>query len=82
MVPTSQSKKNGTLLTVTIDYTVSGNTVTLTTGAVADDEIEINPEEYNFFRSTSTGWTKYTTGVTQKMKDGTLDVTRVRHAVF
>lgn len=75
-------KQNGTLLTVTVDYTVSGNTVTLTSGATANDQIEIDPQEYNFFRSTSSGWTKYSTGVNQKMKDGTLDVTRVRHADF
>lgn len=74
--------QNGTELTVTVDYTVSGNTVTLTTGATAGDTIVIDPQEYNFFRSTASGWTKYTTGTTQKLKDGSLTVNRIRHRDF
>ena len=72
-----------TTTTLTInDYNVSTNTVTLTSGASAGDIITINPEEYNFFRNTPSSYQKYTTGVVQKTKSGTLTVNRVRHADF
>ena len=76
-------KKNGTTLTVTTDYTISGNTVTLTSGAAADDVIVVDTNEYNFYRHVAFAqWVQYNTGITHNFKDGIRSVNKLRHVSF
>jgi len=77
--------KNGTKIYQVIDYTVSGGNITLVNGATAGDTIEVDPSEYNFYRHTYTGWTKYTLdhGIRRKMVQTLGDrVTQIRHVSF
>ena len=56
-----QVYQNGTQLGILTDFTVSGNEITLTTPAASGDIIEIDPNEYWFYRYVfGSGWAKYT----------------------
>lgn len=64
-------------------YSVTSSTVTLNTGASAGDIVTIDPSEYNFFKYVAgSGWTKYSTGITHKYKNGTRTVDKLRHVTF
>jgi hypothetical protein len=51
---------DGVLKYTSLDFTVNGNTVTLTTPASGGELIEVDANEYNFYRFAPGGWTKYT----------------------
>lgn len=78
--------QNGTRLTYLVDFTVSGNTVTLTTPAAAADVIEIDPNEYCFYRyNFGSGYSKYTLDHGARRRTITTlgdQLTKVRDAVF
>jgi len=78
--------KNGTRLYISTDYTVSGNTVTLSTPAASGDIIEIDPNEYCFYRYVyGSGYAKYTLdhGVRRKSLTTLGDqLTKIRHETF
>ena len=76
--------KNGTKL-LSSAYTISGNTVTLTTAASADDVIVVDPMEYGFLHHTPyIGWRPYTLdhSVYRKMTNGTSTVEKLRYVTF
>jgi len=77
--------KNGERLYRVTDFTVSGNTVTLVNPAAANDLIEIDPNEYTFYRHAPGGWTAYT--LDHSVRRSTITtlgtpVTKIRHATF
>jgi hypothetical protein len=75
--------KNGTTLSNNTDYTISGNTVTLTSGATAGDTIVVDTNEYNFYKHVAFAqWSKYSTGITHNFKDGIRSVNKLRHVTF
>jgi len=65
------------------DYSISGNTVTLTSGATASDIIEIDTNEYKFYRYVPyAAWAEYNTGLVHNFKDGIREVKKLRHVSF
>jgi|TARA_R110002124_G_scaffold217995_2_gene383820 hypothetical protein len=64
-------------------YSLNGTTVTLATGATVGDTIEIDTNEYKFYRYVAyAAWAPYTTGVVHKFKDGVREVKKLRHVSF
>lgn len=72
-----------TTLSSSSHYSISGNTVTLTSGASAGDVIEIDTNEYAYYRHVAfAAWVKYTTGIVHKFKVSTRSVNKLRHVNF
>ena len=78
--------KNGTQLGNITDFTVSGNTVNLVTPATSGDIIEIDPNEYCFYRYVfGAGYSKYTLDHGARRKTLTTlgdQLTKIRHEAF
>jgi len=78
--------QNGTQLGILTDFTVSGNQITLTTPAASGDIIEIDPNEYCFYRYVfGSGWAKYTLDHSIRRKTLTTlgdQLTKIRDATF
>lgn len=51
---------NGVQKYIITDFTVSGNTVTLNTPVAEGDIVQIDANEYGFYRHAPAGWTRYT----------------------
>ncbi len=65
------------------DFTVSGNTVTLTTGVADGDVVSIDSNEYKYYQYVPyAAWTQLNTGIIHKFKDGVRKVKKLRHVVF
>ena len=65
------------------DFTVSGNTVILTTGVSVGDVVSIDPNEYKYYQYVPfAAWTQLNTGLIHKFKDGIRKVKKLRHVVF
>ena len=65
------------------DFTISGNTVTLTTGVAEGAVVSIDPNEYKYYQYVPyTAWTQLNTGIIHKYKDGIRKVLKVRHVSF
>ena len=72
-----------TTLTVSTHYSLNGTTVTLGTGASVGDTIEIDTNEYKFYRYVPfAAWAPYTTGIVHNFKDGIRQVKKLRHVSF
>ena len=78
--------KNGTQLGSITDFTVSGNTVNLVTPATSGDIIEIDPNEYCFYRYVfGAGYSKYTLDHGARRKTLTTlgdQLTKIRNEAF
>ncbi len=74
---------NTTTLSASSHYSLDGTSVTLSSGASAGDIIEIDTNEYKFFRYVPfAAWSAYNTGITHKFKDGIRQVKKLRHVSF
>ena len=74
---------NTTTLSVSSHYSLNGTSVTLSSGASAGDIIEIDTNEYKFFRYIPfAAWSAYNTGIVHKFKDGIRQVKKLRHVSF
>jgi hypothetical protein len=76
---------NGVRQYLLTDFTVSGSTVTLTTPAAEGDIVEVDPNEYSFYRYEPSGWTKY--AIDHSVRRSCLDtfgnqIKKIRDAAF
>lgn len=74
--------RSGTTTTLS-GYSQNSTSVTLTTGATVGDIIEIDTNEYKFYRYVPfAAWAPYTTGIVHKFKDGIRQVKKLRYVSF
>ena len=74
--------RSGTTTTLS-GYSQDATSVTLSTGATVGDIIEIDTNEYKFYRYVAfAAWAPYTTGIVHKFKDGIRQVKKLRHVSF
>ena len=72
-----------TTLSASSHYSLDGTKVTLSSGASVGDIIEIDTNEYKFFRYVPfAAWSAYNTGIVHKFKDGIRQVKKLRHVSF
>jgi len=82
-VVTKTTGSTTTTLTVSTHYSISGNTVTLGTGATVGDTITVDTNEYKYYRYVAySAWAPYTTGIVHNFKDGVRTVSKLRHVSF
>jgi hypothetical protein len=76
-------KTSGSTTTTLSGSTLDATSVTLSSGVLAGDIIEIDTNEYKFFRYVPfAAWAPYTTGIIHKFKDGIRQVKKLRHISF
>ena len=76
-------KTSGGVTTTLTGSTVDATSVTLSSGVLAGDIIEVDTNEYKFYRYVPfAAWAVYTTGITHKFKDGVREVKKLRHVSF
>jgi hypothetical protein len=76
-------KTSGSTTTTLSGSTLDATSVTLSSGVLAGDIIEIDTNEYKFFRYVPfAAWAPYTTGIIHKFKDGIRQVKKLRHVSF
>jgi len=65
---------NGTRKYLSLDFTSTGTTITFNSGLSVDDEVKIDPAEYNFFKHVYGSWNKVNlpSGVRRKKFTGSL----------
>ena len=76
-------KTSGSTTTTLTGATLDATSVTLSSGVLAGDIIEVDTSEYKFYRYVPfAAWAPYTTGITHKFKDGVRQVKKLRHVSF
>lgn len=76
-------KTSGGTTTTLSGSTLSATSVTLSSAASAGDIIEVDTNEYKFFRYVPyAAWVEYNTGIVHKFKDGVREVKKLRHVSF
>jgi len=76
-------KTSGGTTTTLTGATLDATSVTLSSGVLAGDIIEVDTSEYKFYRYVPfAAWAVYTTGITHKFKDGVRQVKKLRHVSF
>jgi hypothetical protein len=72
-----------TTLSGSSDYSHDATSVTLASGASAGDIIEVDTNEYKFYRYVPfAAWAVYNTGIVHKFKDGVRSVKKLRFVSF
>lgn len=76
-------KTSGNTTTTVSGSTLDATSVTLSSGVLAGDIIEVDTNEYKFYRYVPfAAWAEYTTGIVHKFKDGVREVKKLRHVSF